>query len=181
MENEQVQPSYWNSVIIASLMVGIVVSLFSIIGGYMMLGNEPDGAMFNSSQLFQALGCLIGAFGGIFVNWHYAKGYDITYKIGKGALLGLLVGLIGTIFTVAITQLWNVIDPSYQEALMEWSRQNVEAMQMTAEMKEQMMARMEDPYSLSNIAIGALTMFAGLGILNVISGLIGAKVFASEE
>lgn len=181
MENEQVQPSYWNSVILASLLTAIVVTAFSLIGGYMTLGSEPSGSFFNSAQLFGTIGCLIGAVGGLFANWHYVKENDITYKIGKGALIGLLVGAVATVFTVIISQIWNLIDPSYQQALVDWNIQNFEAMQMPAEAKEQAIASMENPNSPQNIAIFAGTTFVGLGILNVISGLIGAKVFASEE
>lgn len=181
MENEQSYPSYWNSVIIASLITAIVVTVFSLIGGYMTLGSEPSGSFFNSAQLFGTVGCLFGALGGVLVNWHYVKENDVTYKIGKGALLGLLVGLGATIFAVIIGQIWNLIDPSYQQALIEWNIQNTEAMQMPAETKETIIAGMDDPNSIKNIGLQALIMFVGLGIINVISGLIGAKVFASEE
>lgn len=181
MENEQTQPSYWNSVIIASLITAIVVTAFSLIGGYMTLGSEPSGSFFSSAQLFSTIGCLLGALGGIFVNWHYVKENNINYKIGRGALLGLLVGLGATIFSVIISQIWNVIDPGFQEALIEWNIQNLEAMQMPAEAREQAIAGFDDPNSLQNIGLQALFTFIGLGIVNVISGLIGAKVFASEE
>lgn len=181
MENEQTQPSYWNSVILASLITAIVVTAFSLIGGYMTLGTEPSGSFFSSAQLFGTIGCLVGALGGLFVNWHYVKENDVTYKIGKGALLGLMVGLGATIFSVIISQIWNVIDPGFQEALIEWNIQNLEAMQMPAEAREQAMAGFDDPNSLKNIGLQALFTFIGLGIVNVISGLIGAKVFASEE
>ena len=181
MENEQTQPSYWNSVILASLITAIVVTAFSLIGGYMTLGSEPSGSFFSSAQLFSTIGCLVGALGGLFANWHYVKENDVTYKIGKGALLGLMVGLGATIFYVIISQIWNVIDPGFQEALIEWNIQNLEAMQMPAEAREQAIAGFDDPNSLQNIGLQALFTFIGLGIVNVISGLIGAKVFASEE
>ncbi len=181
MENEQTQPSYWNSVILASLITAILVTPFSLIGGYMTLGSEPSGSFFSSAQLFSTIGCLVGALGGLFANWHYVKENDVTYKIGKGALLGLMVGLGATIFSVIISQIWNVIDPGFQEALIEWNIQNLEAMQMPAEAREQAIAGFDDPNSLQNIGLQALFTFIGLGIVNVISGLIGAKVFASEE
>lgn len=181
MENEQVQPSYWNSVILASLLTAIVVTAFSLIGGYMTLGTEPSGSFFSSAQLFSTIGCLVGALGGLFVNWHYVKESDVTYKIGKGALLGLMVGLGATIFSVIISQIWNIIDPGFQDALIDWNIQNLEAMQMPAEAREQAMSGFDDPNSLQNIGLQALFTFIGLGIINVISGLIGAKVFASEE
>jgi hypothetical protein len=183
MENEQVQamPSYWNSVIIASLITAIIVTAFSIIGGYMTIGTEASGSFFSSSQLFGTIGCLIGALGGVYANWHYAKENDVTYKIGKGALIGLLVGLGATIFTVILGQIWTLIDPSYQDALIDWNRQNIQAMQIPDASKEAALEGMKDPSSLKNIALQGLYMFIGLGIVNVISGLIGAKVFASEE
>lgn len=185
MENEKLHehesPSYWNSVIIASLVVGIVVTVLSLIGGYMTIGSEPSGSFFSTAQLWGTIGCLVGAVGGFIANWHYTKEYNVTYKIGKGALLGLLVGAIGTVVVLVLSQLWNVIDPSYQQALVDWNIENFEAMQMPAEAKEQAIASMENPNSPKNIAIFAATTFVGLGILNVISGLIGAKVFASEE
>ncbi|MEQ9035854.1 MAG: DUF4199 domain-containing protein [Gracilimonas sp.] len=183
MENEQVQenPSYWNSVIIASLITGIIVTVFSLIGGYMTINSEPSGSLFNSAQIWGTIGCLVGAIGGFIANWHFTNEYDVTYKVGKGALLGLLVGVVSTIIIVALSQLWNVIDPSYQEAILEWNIQNFEAMQMPAEAKEQAIASMENPNSMGNIALFAGTTFVGMAILNVISGLIGAKVFASEE
>ena len=182
MENEQTNPSYWNSVIIGSLVTGLVVTILSIIGGYMTISSEPTGSFFNSSQIFGTIGCLIGAVGGVIANWHYAKEFDVTFKIGKGALIGLLVGVGGTIVVVLLSQLWNVIDPSYQQALVDWNIQNFDQMQqMPAEAKEQAIAGMENPNSPKNIAIFAGTTVIGLGILNVISGLIGAKIFASEE
>ncbi|MEX0845722.1 MAG: DUF4199 family protein [Balneolaceae bacterium] len=181
MENEQVQPSYWNSVILASLVTAIIVTAFTLIGGYMTLGSEPSGSFFNSAQLFGTFGCLIGAVGGVLANWHYVKENNVTYKIGKGALIGLFVGLAATVFTVLLNQIWNLIDPSFQQALVDWNIENLEAMQMPAEAKEQAIAGMENPNSLKNIGLGALMTFIALGILNVISGLIGAKIFASEE
>ncbi len=183
MDNEQVQemPSYWNSVIIASLITAIIVTAFSIIGGYMTIGTEPSGSFFSSSQLFGAIGCLVGAVGGVFANWQYANENNLTYKIGKGALIGLLVGLVATIFTVILSQIWNLIDPSFQQAIIDWNVQNIQAMQIPDEAKEAALEGMKDPNSLKNIAMMGLYTFIGLGIINVISGLIGAKVFASEE
>lgn len=181
MENEQVQASYWNSVFIASLITAVIVSAASIIGGYMTLGTEPTGSFFNSAQLFSTIGCLLGAVGGVFANWHYAKEYNVTYKIGKGALIGLLVALVATVLAVLLGQLWNLLDPSFMESLVEWNIQNTEAMQIPEEAKQQTIEGFEDPYSATNIAIQAGVTFISLAILNVISGLIGAKVFASEE
>ncbi|WP_185957200.1 DUF4199 family protein [Gracilimonas mengyeensis] len=181
IENEQAQPSYWNSVLIASLITAIIVVIISLVSGYMTLNSEPSGGMFSPLLFAGALSCLVGSIGGIIVNWHYAKEYGVTYKIGKGALLGLYVAVGATIFSIVFTQLWNLIDPSYTQALMDWNIQNTEAMQMPDEAKEQMIESMGDPNSLKNILYGAIGSLVGLGIVNAISGMIGAKIFASEE
>ncbi len=181
MENEQALPSYWNSVIIASLITAVIVTAFSLIGGYMTLGSEPSGSFFNTAQLCSTIGCLFGAVGGVFAHWHYVKENNITYKIGKGALIGLLVGLVATVFSVVIGEIWNLLDPSFQEAIVDWNIQNMEAMQMPAEAKEAAIESMEEIGTFKSTALQALYTFIGLGIMNVISGLIGAKVFASEE
>src|SRR5690606_9644912 len=106
MENEQVQPSYWNSVFIASAITALVVTIISLIGGYMTIGSEPSGTMFSTMQLTGILSCLIGAMGGLIATWHYAKEHNVTFTIGRGALLGLLVALVATIISVLLGQLW---------------------------------------------------------------------------
>lgn len=181
MENEQVQPSYWNSVLIASLITAILVTVLSLISGYMTINSEPSGAIFSPVQLFGLVSCLLGAIGGVIATWHYAKEYDVTFPIGKGALMGLLVGLFATIFSVILGYLWELIDPSYTEAMIEWQRANLNAMQMPEEARQSAMESMENPRSFSNVAVQAGVTFVGLAIVNVISGMIGAKIFASEE
>lgn len=182
MENEQVQPSYWNSVFIASAITALVVTIISLIGGYMTIGSEPSGTMFSTMQLTGILSCLIGAMGGLIATWHYAKEHNVTFTIGRGALLGLLVALVATIISVLLGQLWELIDPSYTQAIIDWSIANMEAMpQMPEEARQQAIESMQDINSVSNIAMQALFTFIGLAIMNVISGMIGAKVFASED
>lgn len=181
MENEQVQPNIWNSVIIASLATAIVVTAFGVIGGYMTLGSEPAGSFFSSAQLLGTFGCLIGALGGVFANWHFVNEFNVSYPLGKGALIGLLVGLGATIFSVILGKLWNVIDPSFQDQLIQWNIQNIQAMGLPADATDQAIAGFDDPNSFKNLGIQAIMTFIGLGIVNTISGMIGAKIFASEE
>lgn len=181
MENEQVQSSYWNSVFIASAITALVVTILSLIGGYMTISSEPSGTFFSSVQIFGLIGCLIGAVGGLIATWHHAKENDATFTIGRGALIGLLVGLFATIITVILGLIWDLIDPSYTQAMVDWQIANMDAMQMPEEARQNAIENMQDPRSPQNIALQALITFIGLGIMNVISGMIGAKIFASEE
>src|SRR5690554_6990070 len=102
MENEQVQSSYWNSVLIASLITALVVTVISLIGGYMTINSEPSGTIFSTMQVVGILSCLIGAMGGVIATWHYAKEFNVTFTVGRGALIGLLVGLVTTIISVVL-------------------------------------------------------------------------------
>lgn len=181
MENEQVQPSYWNSILIASLITALIVTVLSLVGGYMTINSEPSGSFFNTTQIFSLLACLLGAMGGLIATWHYSKEYNIAFTIGRGALIGLLVGLVTTIISLVLGFLWELIDPSYTQAMMDWQIANMNAMQMPDEARQNAIESMQDPNSPKNIAMRAVISFIGLGIMNVISGMIGAKVFASED
>ena len=174
-------PSYWPSVAIASLVTALMVTALSIMGGYMTINSEPTGAIFNSSQIFGIVSCFVGAVGGVLVNWHYANEYEITYNIGKGALLGLLVGILASIFSVILGQLWYLIDGNYMKEMMDWSMANIDAMNIPEDAKMKAMEGFDNPNSMKNILIGTGVTILGLGVINIISGLIGAKLFASEE
>lgn len=185
MENTEMNetPSYWNSVLIASLITAAILTVMGTISQYMTISSEPTGSSFGAAQLVGILVCLIGAIGGILATRHYAKQFDITFTLGKGAVIGLLTGLIAVIFSTILGLLWNyVIDPGLAQAVYDWQIANLEANpNLTAEMVEQQIAFIPEPGSttamITQFGIG-LVMF---GILNLLTGLIGAKVFASEE
>ncbi len=181
MENEN--PSYWSSVFIAAFIVGLIMSVIGLASQYMTIASEPSGASFTSGQLIGILACLIGAIGGFIGTRHYAKTNDVTFPIGKGALIGFLVGVVGVLISGAISWIWTtVIDPDLNQAAYDWAMSNVDAMSnLTEDQKDMQKGFIPDPNNptsmLTQMGIGIVI----LGILNAISGLIGAKVFASEE
>lgn len=182
MENEQSYPSYWSSVLLAAVVTALIFFIVSLVGGYATINAEPTGSLFQPSSFISIFGCLLAAVGGLIANWHYARQNDLTYKIGKGALIGLLTGVIAALITAVLGLLWEVIDPSYTQNVIDSQIANFEAMpNMTQEMIEQQRSTLEWGFTtvgrLASTGISALT----LGIVNVVSGLIGAKIFASEE
>ncbi|MEQ9310060.1 MAG: DUF4199 domain-containing protein [Balneolaceae bacterium] len=182
MENENIEStnqSYWTSVLIGGLISALILSVLGLVSQYMTVSSEPVGSSFTLSQAIGTFACLLGAIGGFIATRHYAKEYDITFPIGKGALIGLFTGLVAMVISTLITLLWtSLIDPDINQAVYDWSIANLEAQNMTEDQMEMAKGFIPEPgISAVTVGIGLLM----LGILNAISGLIGAKVFASEE
>ncbi len=179
---DQKMPSYWPAVLTGGTIGAVVVSMTSFAAGYIMISSEPTGSPFNIASLGGILGCLLGAVAGVYANRMYAKDNELTYPIGKGALIGLWSGIALTIISSLISMLWVfVIDPGYSDASVEWQKMNMDMMQMPPEQKEAMMSTIENPYSMKNILLGLGIGSVVFGIVNAISGIIGAKLFASED
>ncbi len=187
MENEQVQPSYWSSVLIGALFTAFVIFIISLVSGYMTIGAEPTGSMFTPGQFIGILACLIGAFGGIVSTRQYAKTNDITFTIGQGALIGLFTGLIAAVISTVLAQLWQFVDPAYVQGIIDSSIANLEAMSNIPDDQKQTIIestseKLNSQFkSASGILIGAAISMALFGFLNAITGMIGAKIFASED
>ncbi|NIT58318.1 MAG: DUF4199 family protein [Aliifodinibius sp.] len=177
------QPSYWPSVAIAGVIFGIIVFALSLVTGYTMINSEPTGSLFSPVQIILWVTvCLVGAFGGMLAIWHYANEYDIGIKLGKGALIGLFTGICLALVTVVLNQLWQVIDPDMTQKMIDSTIANFEAADLPDAQKQQMIdstvQSMRNQNSIGKQLLYNLPMY---GILNVITGMIGAKVFGKQE
>lgn len=179
---QQTQPSYWPSVMIGALIIGLVMSVLGIISQYMTISSEPVGSSFTLAQGLGTFSCLVGAIGGFFATRHYALENEITFPIGKGALIGFLTGVVGTVISTIIGLIWQfVVDPELNQAVYDWSVRNLEAQNLPAEQFEMALNFIPEPGSMSTLLWGLGIGIVVLGILNLVSGIIGAKVFAKEE
>lgn len=187
MENKQVQNSYWQSVLIGALFTALVIFVISLISGYTTINAEPSGSIISAGQLIGVLSCLIGAFGGIISTRHYAKTYDLTFTIGRGAMIGLYTGLIAALISAILSQLWTFVDPGYVQGIIDSTVANMEAMASIPEATKQQLieetvTKLNEQFaSLSGILIGSAISMATFGFLNLLTGMIGAKIFASED
>ncbi len=176
------EPSYWTSVSIAGLIFGIIVFALSLVTTYSVINSEPTGSLFSPVQLLGVLVCLIGAFGGMLAVWHYTNEHDVSLKLGKGALVGLYTGIAVAVITVILNQLWQFIDPDMTQKLIDSTIANFEAADLPDAQKQQMIDStvqgMRDQNSIGKQLLYNLPMY---GILNVLTGMIGAKVFGSSE
>ena len=184
MDNTDMQqmPNYWPAVITGALIGGIIVSLTSKAGVYITVSSEPTGSFINLTQGIGIIGCLIAAVGGYIANRKYATENELTYPIGKGALIGLFTGVVMAVFVTLIELLWAyVIDPSYLDTFLEWNRQNTDLMQIPESSKELIYAELDAADSPTATLKQFGYFVVAYGIVNVISGIIGAKLHASED
>ncbi len=185
--NLQETPSYWNSVIITGSIVGVISYMLPVIFGYVAINTEPSGSIFQ--LLIPTLGicfsCLIGAFGGMISVWHYAKTNEIVMKLGRGALIGFVTGVAIALFGMVISQLWYVVDPNFAANLQDSMIAIVEATDLPESQKQSQIDMMASQYAMNESFLGTILSFAGsailYGVLNLLTGMLGVKLFAEEE
>jgi hypothetical protein len=167
---------------VGALIIGLVMSVLGIISQYMTINSEPIGSSFTLAQGIGTFACLIGAIGGFIATRHYAKENEITFPIGKGALIGFMTGVVGVLVSTVISVIWQfVVDPELNQAVYDWSVRNLEAQNLPAEQFEMALNFIPEPGAMSSLLWAVGIGIVAVGVLNLISGIIGAKVFASEE
>lgn len=175
-------PSYWTSVAISGVIFGILSFALSLVSTYAMINSEPSGSFFSPVQLLGVLVCLVGAFGGMMATWHYANEHDVAIKLGKGALIGFLTGVGITIVSVLLNQVWQVVDPDMTQKLIDSTIANMEAMDIPDAQKQQAIdSTVQNMQGQKNIGTQLLWGLPMNGVLNLITGVIGAKIFGKQE
>lgn len=167
-------PSYWESIGIAALIFAIITWAIGLIMGYATI-NGSTGVM--SSLISKVVICLIGAFAGMVAVWHYANTYDITMKLGKGALIGFLSGVGIVIISIILSKIWMFIDPDYYQKIMQATIERLKEMNVPEE-QVSAMAKSDSTPSIGRQLLIGIPVF---GLLNLATGMIGVALFAKEE
>ncbi|SMO90969.1 DUF4199 domain-containing protein [Fodinibius sediminis] len=176
------EPSYWTSVTMAGVLFGIVAFILSLVSSYAIINSEPTGTIFSPTQLLGTLACLLGAFGGMVATWHYIREFDLSIKLGRGALIGFLTGVCIAIVSVVLNQVWQFVDPDMTQKVIESTIANMEAMDMPEAQKQQMIdATAESVRDQTSIGSQLLWGVPLYGILNLFTGMIGAKIFSKQQ
>lgn len=186
MEDPQQQipnekPSYWNSVGIAGVIFGIIVFVLSLVGGYATINAEPTGSLVSPTMWIGVLSCLVGAFGGMLAVWNYTGNYNISITLGRGALIGFLTGVAISIVSVVLNELWTFIDPDMTRQIVDSTIANFEASDLPEQQKQQMIDLVAGSREGESIGRQLLSGIPLYGILNLITGMIGAKVFGQND
>lgn len=179
---EQKEFSYWNSVLIVGGVFAVVGFVLQLIFGYMQINSEPTGSLFTLYSISGIFICLATCVAGMMAVWHFTNEMSPKLTFGQGAVIGVLTGVVMVIISGLLSQFWNFIDPAYNEKIMESMIANFEASSMDQNMKDQMIdqtvASMESSSSfLRQLLVGIPFM----GILNLLTGLLGVKLFAEKE
>lgn len=179
---DKTAPSYWPSVGIAAVIFGIISFVMYLISSYVTINSEPTGSMFGPSMVISIFGCLVMAFAGFTAVWHYGKEYDLSLTLGQGALIGFLTGAAVTVISTLLSQAWALVDPELTQRMIDSTIANFENMDMPEESKQQMIdSTVESMRSQQQLGSQLLWGIPISGLLNLLSGMIGAKVFGKKE
>jgi len=188
MEMEEVsqeQPfnfnNYWPSVAIVGAIFSVVSFVIGLFFGYQQINSEPAGSFISPVMISSGVICLATAFAGLMTVWHYTKEVSPQIKLGQGALIGFFTGAVIVIFSAVLNEMWHLIDPEYTEKLIEATIANVEAMELPADAKNDMVDAMAESMRSNNFF---RQIFIGIpipGLLNMATAMIGVKVFAKKE
>ncbi len=183
------KPSFVMPTVVQSTIVGVVLSVISTIFVYVSISGEPSGSFFQPISFLQMGICLLGAVAGVLSVKAYVKTGVEDLQLGQGALIGLFAGLVSAVVMTLIGVLWNfVVDPALMDNMADYMIRNMEMAfansGMGAEQVDQILGEMEKGFEEQKTFVGILKGFGfsvlGLGIINVISGLITAKVVSKD-
>ncbi len=181
-ENSSAQEgNYWPSVLIIGGIFSLIGFVINIAFGYIQIGSEPTGSLFSPLMMSSVVVCLATCVGGLVAVWHFTKDVSAHLKMGRGALIGFLTGAVIVVASTLLNELWLTIDPDYTEKLLESVIENVEAMDLPADTRDQMIDQMAAGITDTSIT---QQLFLGIpitGILNLLTGMLGVKLFAAKE
>jgi hypothetical protein len=183
--NESQTPAFSNylpSVAIVGAIFSVISFVLGIFFGYQQINADPSGAIFSPLMMSGVIVCLITCVGGAVSVWHYTKEVSPVLTLGQGSLIGFLTGVVIVLATVVFNEIWTLIDPDYTEKLIEATIANVEAMDLPQGAKDDMVDSMVEGVRSSQSVTQQI--FWGIpvtGLLNLITGMIGTKIFAKKE
>lgn len=174
--------TFWPSIAIVGLIFSLISVAISLIFGYQQINSEPSGAIFSPMMLSGVVVCLFTCIGGAVAVWHYTREVSPVLKLGEGALIGFLTGAAITLFSIVFNELWMLFDPAFTDKLIDATIANMEAMDMPGgaqdDMIDGMVESMRSQQSISSQIFWGIPIS---GLLNLITGMIGVKLFANKE
>ncbi len=181
------KPSYLPDALRIGAIFGVINVAISFVAMYQFISTPPTGSLFSMASLVPMFACLVSAFGGLIVVRGYAKSTGLTMKAGDGAKIGFITGAVITGFVVVIGQIWTqLIDPTMMERYTQATIANFEAIPNMPEdslntMIDATYKQFEDQKTFFGIVYYSLISLGVIGVLNLITGIIGVSVFAKKE
>lgn len=185
-EDENTQELTFSDYLPSIGIVGVIFSLVSfVIGlffGYQQINAEPSGSIMSPMMFSGIVVCLVSALAGLIAVWHFTREVTPVISLGQGALIGFLTGAVIVIVSVVLNEVWtSLFDPEYTAKIMDATIANIEVMEMPEENKQQMIDAMADQMGSQAIWQQIFWGIPATGILNLLTGLIGVKIFGEKE
>lgn len=174
-------PSFLKNALLVGGLVGVVAGLISIYSSHSIINSEFDGNGMPPGTYTSLVTCLIGALAGL-LSVKLQSIIQIEMTMGRGALIGLVAGITVAILSGLTNQLWQLLNPQFAEELVQAMMANYERIPgFSAQMADEIAASTLESMTttkgiLQSIGLGALLY----GILNALSGMIGAKLFCDD-
>ncbi len=186
-EEESIQElsfsDYLPSIGIVGLIFSLVTFVIGLFFGYQQINAEPSGSIMSPMMFSGVVVCLVSALAGLLAVWHFTREVTPFLTLGQGALIGFLTGAVIVLFSVVLNELWIlIVDPEYTTKIMDAAIANIEAMEMPEANKQQMIDAMAD--SMAGGQSIWQQIFWGVpvtGLINLVTGLIGVKVFGEKK
>lgn len=170
------------SATVVGLIFSIITFAISLAVGYYEISSEPSGSLFSASTISGSLVCLVSMLGGVLAVWHFVKEANPYIKLGQGAALGFLTGAVMVVLSALYGEIWSFIDPDYTDKLVEATIANLEAMQMPDAQKDAMIDTMASSVRQQSSFLSQILWGIPMsGILNLLTGMVGVKIFAKKE
>lgn len=146
-----------------------------------ILGGLVAGLLSTSYLGYINVICCIGVIAGALTAvWHYTTTYDLTIPSGEGAGMGAVAGLIGAGLSTVLNLVLMAIGIRHDLAVSEFMLGRF-GDQMAPEQYDQMMAMMEQPFTMggwiTENLVGIVIGLALSAVFGAIGGAIGAKLF----
>lgn len=177
----------FNQFLPSAALVGAIFGVISfVIGlyfGYQQINSEPSGSLFSPMLFSGVVICLLTSFAGLVAVWHFTKEVTTSMSMGQGAALGFMAGAVIALVSVLLNEVWvTLVDPEYNQKMIESSIAAIEMMDLPESSKDDMIDAMTE--SMEQGASFGRQLFIGIpvnGLLNLITALIGVKIFAEKN
>lgn len=181
---EQANDSYMPYAFRLAMIFAIISFVGNLVIMYTVIGMEPSMMMLLIPSISGTVICLLAAVAGFLVVRAYIKATNLRVPVGKGAVIGLVTGVLIAVVSGVLGILWDFVDPNITKNMMNAMMSAIDTLPemndaARQQAEDQLMANDPSQWSTRLMGLGMSTL--GFGIVNMITGMIGAAVFSKKD
>lgn len=174
--------SSFSVILLYGLIFGIVSTVLQIAMGYIQINSEPSGSFFGPTAIGGVVTCFLTAFAGFLAVRAIVKEVNPVMSFGQGSLVGVQIALVITVASVALSQVWYLIDPGYSDGIIRSTIANMEQMpNIPDEAIDSTVESLQKQFTLTGVLQTAAISAVILIIMNVLTSLLAVKLFAQKD